>query len=82
MIEWIKCSDRLPGLYDFVLVYATTLGTDEPKPITIARWNGKEWEFMANYIDKMGYGVYQDLEWEVDSTEITHWIELPEAPNE
>lgn len=81
-MDWVRCSDRMPEQYTFVLVFATTKGTNEPNPKTLARWNGKEWEFLAEYIDKTGYGVCQDLEWDVDPQEITHWMPLPEAPKE
>ena len=84
MMEWIKCSDRLPNPYDFVLVFATTKGSCEPNPITLSRLipGGTIWEFLYDYPDTSGAGVYQDLEWPVEMEDITHWMPLPKPPVE
>lgn len=77
---WINAKDRLPDLYNFVLVFANNQGTDEPKPFSIARWNGTEWEFINHDILMPNYGAWMDIEYDMDSDDITHWMPLPEAP--
>lgn len=81
-MEWISIEEELPYPYDFVLVLSTTKGTNEPKPMTLARLipGGKLWEFLHEYKDGSGVGVYQDLEWNVDMEDITHWMPLPSPP--
>ncbi len=81
-MEWISVRDRLPEPYDFVLVFATTKGTNEPRPISLARLllGGVNWQFLYQYKDGSGAGVYQDLEWHIECEEITHWMPLPRAP--
>jgi hypothetical protein len=83
-MEWISVKDRLPEPYDWVLVFAKTAGTNEPSPMTLARLTFGEtiWEFLHEYSDTSGAGVYQDIEWPVERKEITHWMPLPESPNE
>lgn len=80
--EWINVKDRLPEPYDFVLVFADNQGSNEPKPISLARLipGGTVWEFLYEYGDASGAGVYQDLEWPVEMDDITHWMKLPKGP--
>lgn len=81
-MSWISIKERLPDIYDFVLVFADNQGTNEPKPISIARLlpgNGN-WEFMYEYDNGSGGGVYQDIEWSIEVEDITHWMPLPKAP--
>jgi len=82
-MEWINVNDRLPKIYDFVLVFAHTKGTDEPNPISFARLISLKpvWEFLFEYKNKSGCGVYQDLMWSVEMKDITHWMPLTPPPN-
>ncbi len=79
-MEWIRSSDRLPDLYDFVLVFADNKGTGEPRPISIARWDSEKWEFINNPPSFPSYGAWMDIEYNMDSEDITHWMPLPKIP--
>lgn len=83
-MQWISVHEKLPEPYDFVLVFATTEGTNEPNPISLARLipRGTNWEFLYEYKDSSGAGVYQDIEWPVEMEDITHWMPLPKPPME
>ncbi len=79
--QWICVEDRLPELYDYVLVFADNQGTNEPKPISIARmYNEEKWEFIAQSPCMPNYGAYMDIEYDIDSDNITHWMPLPSLP--
>ena len=87
MNEWIKCSERLPNLYDFVLVCANFQGTGEPKPIQIARrsggWADNEcWEFVNTIQRNNVTGAWMDIEYPMNMDDITHWMPLPEPPHD
>ena len=82
-MNWINVKDRLPDVYDFVLVLADNQGTGEPKPINIARLdNHKNWEFCNKAPGMPHYGAYMDIEYPMDIDHITHWAELPALPKE
>lgn len=81
MSEWVKASDRLPEPYEFTLVYSKILGTSEPCPMTIARWNTREWETLCNENENNACAC-GDLFWELDPEKITHWMPLPKSPEE
>lgn len=82
-MNWIKVEDQLPEPYDFVLVYANNQGTNEPKPISIARIVNQFgiWDFLG-----MGpndsVGAYMDIEYGIESKDVTHWMKLPNKPSE
>jgi hypothetical protein len=82
MNEWIGVNDRLPNLYQFVLVCEVTDGTDEADPISIARWDGDEWNpiGVGNGQDSDCNAFWSDLFWGIDLQKITHWMELPKPP--
>lgn len=83
MSDWINVKDQLPMLYEFVLVYANNKGTGEPKPISIAKIIRKDkWEFVNHMPCMTNYGAWTDMEYAMDSDDITHWMPLPEAPTE
>ncbi len=83
MNEWISVKDRFPEKYDFVLVFANNKGTNEPKPISIARINDVfEWEFCNHRSPMPNYGAYMDIEYDMDSDDITHWMLLPKPPKD
>ena len=78
-MEWISVTDRFPLLYDFVLVFANNRGSSEPKPISIARIISEmpiKWDFLG----MLEVGAYMDIEYGIDSDNITHWMPLPEEP--
>lgn len=80
-MEWISIEDRLPYLYDFVLVCANYKGTNEPKPIAIARIVddcGCIWDLLGF----LEVGAYMDIEYGIDRYCITHWMPLPKPPGE
>lgn len=80
-MKWIKISDRLPDFYDFVLVLADNLGTNEPKPISIARIDKNGfWEFCNKAPLMPNYGAWMDIEYPMDMDDITHWMQLPKMP--
>jgi len=81
MSEWINIKIKLPDLYEYVLVLANNQGTDEPKPISIARietYNGN-WKFFNHSPCMPDFGVYMDIEYDIDSEKITHWMPLPNS---
>lgn len=80
MSEWISVKDRLPRIYDFVLVLANNKGTNEPKPMSIARWDHHRWEFINHNPPMPNYGAYMDMEYNMDCDDITHWAYLPNVP--
>jgi len=82
-MNWIKCRDKLPDLYVFVLVLADNQGTGEPKPISIARLDDdKNWEFCNKAPCMPNYGAWMDIEYPLDQDDITHWTKLPAVPKE
>lgn len=80
--KWISLKDRLPEIYDFVLVYANNKGTGEPKPMSIARWNNSKWEFINHSPPMPNYGAWMDIEYNMDYDDITHWMPLPKPPKD
>ena len=82
-MEWIKCSEKLPELYAYVLVLADNKGTGEPKPISIAMLdNENNWDFVNHTKTMSNYGVWMDIEYVMDEEDITHWMLLPKLPKE
>jgi hypothetical protein len=76
-MEWIKCSERLPKEYEYVLLYA------EPKEIWKQdNWNRTPLIFVGcrsgNYYDSAHGDGYQPFAFE----EITHWMAIPPKPDE
>lgn len=76
-MKWISLKHKLPPLYDFVLVHANNLGTGEPKPIAIARKvrDDGPWDFLGG----LESGAWMDIEYDLTSDDITHWMEMPEC---
>ncbi len=70
MSEWIKCSDKLPEVCDPVLVYLKNLGCCVcyiTDPFEIHMWT---------LVD------HDEFEQWFHFDEITHWMPLPERPND
>lgn len=82
MGEWIKCSEKMPQEYDYVLVCANNQGTDEPKPISIACWNGEDWDFLDGMSRGATYGAYLDIGYPMTNFDIKVWMSLPKPPKE
>jgi len=79
MSEWIKFSDKFPEILDYVLVCAIYKGTDEPKPISIARiYPDFSWDFLGN----IDVGAWMDIEYDMDGIDVTHWMPIPKSPKE
>lgn len=78
MSEWISVKDKLPALYDFVLVFADNKGTNEPRPLAIARLVSEHgiWDLLGN----LEVGAYTDMEYDMNRFDITHWMPLPSLP--
>lgn len=74
MSEWISVKDKLPELYDFVLVFADNKGTNEPRPVAIARIVNENgiWDLLGS----LEVGAYMDIEYDIDRHDITHWMPL------
>lgn len=79
MGEWISVKDRLPDMYNFVLVYAKICGTNEPCPTYIARYDGNKWRLLGED-EIVAIGAFMHMEYDLDVDDITHWMPLPEAP--
>ncbi len=80
-MEWISVKDLEPELYTFVLVFANNQGTNEPKPIAIARIDARgKWNFSNHSPVFPNYGAWQEIEYNMDSDDVTHWMPLPEPP--
>jgi|GEM_PF-3791964 len=78
---WYDVKDRLPKFNAYVLVLANFKRTDEPKPIAIARLEPRgAWEFLSAEVLVLYVGAWKDIEHEMDSDDITHWMELPKPP--
>lgn len=75
MNEWIKCSDRLPGEGQSVLIWERG---NVPISALYTKKEGKyrQWQEFCNCHcgDGEGPGFYQ--------REVSHWMPLPEIPNE
>jgi Protein of unknown function (DUF551) len=80
--NWIKCNDKFPDPYVFVLVFANNKGTGESKAFSIARWDGNKWKFINHSPPMPNYGAWLDIEYNMDSEHVTHWMRLPKTPEE
>lgn len=77
--KWISIK-KLPALYENVLVFSNNNGTDEPKPYSIAKWMGDNWDFINHCLLMPNYGVSLHVEYTINSDDITHWMPLPKPP--
>lgn len=87
MTEWIKCSNRMPIEYDWVLVCRLATGTGEPTFLSIATYREKQWlfdctEIAAPQLSLSATSYWSDLRNIIVSDEITHWMPLPMRPND
>jgi len=80
-MKWIKCTERLPEPYTYVLVFADNPGTMEPKPMQFAIIKNKGVFEFTNALDDEGdYGVWMDISYFMEIEDITHWMPLPALP--
>lgn len=82
MNEWISVKDKFPEDYEFVLVAALGKGTGEPCSISIGRFNSgiPLWQLLKKYPNNAC--ACGDLIWDMQEKGVTHWMPLPEPPNE
>lgn len=74
MSDWIKCSDRLPDLFDdSVIAYFSNNGSIETVHIL------DSFKDITNGIDEKGNQLY--TKWYITQT-ITHWMPLPLPPKD
>ena len=67
MSQWIKCGDRMPNHGQPVLVVSSMGGVVQSN---VYEWNGETWcDFRADY-NELSMGAF------------THWMPLPEPPQE
>lgn len=72
--RWIPCSERLPEVKGWYLVYApyysggSSSGLCNINGVMFAKWNGKHWSIEVGYHKRPGC--------------VTHWQPLPEPPKE
>jgi hypothetical protein len=76
--RWISVKERLPELYQNVLVHYNTLHCVEPHNYAVA--------FRQNGLDEIIPGKHiwhvDSSPLELDGSDVTHWMPLPEPPKE
>ena len=70
MSKWIKCSDRLPAIDGYYLVFCKDENTIAICPFEENKWN------LFLYWDDHGYKV----ELTEEQSDITHWQHIPSKP--
>lgn len=68
MSEWIKCSERMPPQGEMVICYSSYY--QQVQNMTLRLSNERWW----SDIDGDWQGLHKDV--------ISHWMPLPEPPNE
>ena len=83
-MKWIKCSERMPEIYQFVLVCDSPQGHGEPRCISIFRNNGNRWECPSDdpYDETLCAATFSDMEYVIDIRKLTHWMPLPKPPQD
>ncbi len=77
IFTWVNIKEAIPSPYQYCLVCGEKEGA-EPWPISIGRHNGIEWELLVN--GENNAIACGDLTWSIDADEITHWMDIPNAP--
>ncbi len=77
--KWVKVSERMPDLYQWVLVTNSPKGTNEPRSINIWRWNGERWERLN---DEDEAPTFMDIIHYMSLDEPTWWMPLPKEPKD
>lgn len=76
--RWITVKERLPELYQNVLVHYKTLHCVEPHNYAVAfRQNGPDESFPGKHIWHVDSSPL-----ELDGSDVTHWMPLPQPPKE
>ena len=78
-MEWIKCSDRLPDLYQWVLVTNSPKGTGEPRCINLFRLTDRNWESLSMIVESP---TFSDIIGDLFYEDVTHWMPLPQPPKD
>ena len=73
--KWIKCSEKMPEPYDWVLVCDSPKGTGEPRCINIWRWDGKDWDSLDLPEGNGDCPTFSDIIYKMN--DVTHWMPLP-----
>lgn len=79
-MEWISVKDRLPDLYQWVLVTNSPTGTNEPRCINIWRWEGEDLGWNGLYTPHANSPTYYDIISDMFYDEVSHWMPLPKPP--
>lgn len=75
-MEWIKCSDRVPNKKQRVLVFIDFDSVKVSALIKDAEYTGATFRIGVNTVPpKRGKG-------DIGEPKVTHWMPLPEPPNE
>lgn len=77
-MEWIKCSDQMPTRQTPVLISSHKRSEPETRIICTAEWWTIYGEVCWVCVGADGYECENDF----DSDGITHWMPLPEPPEE
>lgn len=78
-MNWIKCSDRMPPRYDYVIVCGE--GSLGYLPMQFAQYDGEKWGFIGcSYDVDCIEGAYSDCGDNLYRDNIKFWMPLPEAP--
>lgn len=79
MSEWVSVKDHLPPKHEFVLVISV-MENANATPYSLAKHDGcGRWSMIGEE-----EAVWEYYFWRIASPEeeITHWMKLPEPPNE
>lgn len=77
-MNWISVDERMPDLFQWVIVCDSPKGAGEPRCINIYRWNGLEWERIND--DDDDSPTFSDLIYIMPKELVTYWMPLPKAP--
>jgi hypothetical protein len=78
-MNWIKCSERMPDLYQWVLVCNSPKGAGEPRCINIWRWDGTDWDSIN--VGHVNSPTFSDITYDLYTDQVTHWMPLPKPPD-
>lgn len=80
-MDWINVKDKLPikqpegwATYNWVIVTAERIGTDEKWPFNIARYTDEGWEFWDSNLSYCP--CFGDTSDAINADEITHWLPI------
>lgn len=79
-IEWIPIKEKIPEEYLWVLVLAMNNESSQPCPISFAMLRDDEWYFLNEGFNNAV--VHGDSWSDMMTSDITHWMALPDLPKE